>query len=240
MKHFAAFLLLTAVAWADPPAISSPQLEIPDPNLITVPVGNPPQVDLFVTDPPEGSRQTWTGPLDKDQPGRRTLDGVSHSTSLPGRYQYRCVIQTPLPEFDDLQILDITIVVTGTGPKPDPEPEPDPDPTPTPEPDLPDGKYGLAKPSYRAAMQAMTSKRDEEATAIAVLLLGATREASVQAMKDKFESDLNSQFTDAQWTAWTPWIEWFGRDLNRLQLTSTDDAKVAFVECSLGLFAVGE
>lgn len=116
MKTAIALLLLASgLCAADPmPAISSPQIDVPKPGVITVDVGNPPQVDLFVADPPEGSRQTWSGPLGKDEPGRRTLDGVSHSTSIPGIFDYRCVIQTPLPEFDDLMILDIKIVVQGS------------------------------------------------------------------------------------------------------------------------------
>ena len=120
MKSLTALLLLAStLCAADPyPSISSPQLDIPEPGVINVTVGVPPQVDLFVSDPPEGSVQTWNGPLGKNDVGRRTPEGVSVSTSVPGIYEYRCVIQTPVEGLDPLVILDMTVVVQGTSPVP--------------------------------------------------------------------------------------------------------------------------
>lgn len=134
---------------ADPAKIGSPQLDVPDANVIRVEVGNPPQVDLFVVEPPSDSRQTWSGPFGKQEPGRRTVEGVSHANAVAGTYHYRCVVQVPLPEFDDIEILDITIIATGHGPRPPPGPDPEPDPTPPP----PTGLAKLTADACRAVIK---------------------------------------------------------------------------------------
>jgi len=212
--------------------VTSPQAGSGD--VIRVKVGVPPQVDLVATETPEGSRQTWSGPLGKDEVGRLTKDGVCVSTSVPGTYLFRCVIQTPLPEFDDIEILDVTVVVDGTGPQPPPVPPTPPNPDPVP--DLTD--LGNLMRVIGQTVDSPTRAQDAQTIANAFRYTADNKLLNDQALIDGVAAKLKGDLTAEQKKAWEGWRLAYVATLSALEASGKLDVRQAFKEIEAGLRAV--
>lgn len=229
MRTCLALLILCSAAFAGDARISSSQLQLKGDNVVNVKVGQPPIVDLFITDPPENARQTWDGPLGKNEVGRLTVDGVCVSTSLPGEYHFRCVVQVPLPEFDDVEILDITVVVDGAAPKPEPPPDP-------PQPQL--TELGKLMKTIGDKIESPTRAADAQLIASCFSEMLAMTALDDQSLLDGVAAKLKSKLTDAQKSAWEPWRTVYITTLTIMQAAGTLNVRQAFTEIAAGLRAV--
>lgn len=106
MKHVVAFLLLCTAALAAEPSIVGPK---------SVKVGQPPWVSLSVNGAEAGSVTRWSGAIGPGLVGMESKDGVAVSTAVPGRYAFRCIVQTPKDGIDPIVVLDTVLVVEGDG-----------------------------------------------------------------------------------------------------------------------------
>lgn len=106
MKQLVALLLLCSVAIADGPTIVGPK---------SAKVGQPPWVALSVKDAAPGAVAKWSGAIGPGLVGMEAKDGVAVSTAVPGRYAFRCLLQTPKEGLDDVQVLETVLVVEGDG-----------------------------------------------------------------------------------------------------------------------------
>ncbi|TXH44895.1 MAG: hypothetical protein E6Q97_32075 [Desulfurellales bacterium] len=112
MRVLIAFLLLASVAIADGPSIVGPK---------SVKVGQPPWVSLSVDGAEAGSVTRWSGAIGPGLAGMESKDGVAVSTAVPGRYAFRCIVQTPKDGIDPIVVLDAVLVVEGDGVVPVPD-----------------------------------------------------------------------------------------------------------------------
>lgn len=112
MRSLIAFLLLASTALAGGPSIVGPK---------SVKVGQPPWVSVSVKDAGAGAVQTWSGAIGPGLVGMETKDGVAVSTAVPGRYAFRCIVQTPSEGIDPVVVLETVLVVEGDGVVPVPD-----------------------------------------------------------------------------------------------------------------------
>jgi hypothetical protein len=106
MRTVVAFLLLCATTLAEGPSIVGPK---------SVKVGQPPWVSLSVDGAEAGSVTRWSGAIGPGLVGMESKDGVAVSTAVPGRYAFRCIVQTPKDGIDPIVVLDTVLVVEGDG-----------------------------------------------------------------------------------------------------------------------------
>lgn len=112
MRTLTAFVLLCGLVHAAEPSIVGPK---------SAKVGQPPWVTLSIKDAAPGSVTTWSGAIGPGLVGMEAKDGVAVSTAVPGRYGFRCVIQTPKDGLDDVQILETVLLIEGDGVVPPPD-----------------------------------------------------------------------------------------------------------------------
>lgn len=106
MKQLTALLLLCTSTLAAEPSIVGPK---------SVKVGQPPWVSLSVDGAEAGSVTRWSGAIGPGLVGMESKDGVAVSTAVPGRYAFRCIVQTPKEGIDPIVVLDTVLVVEGDG-----------------------------------------------------------------------------------------------------------------------------
>jgi hypothetical protein len=106
MRTSLAFLLLCTSTLAAEPSIVGPK---------SVKVGQPPWVSLSVDGAEAGSITRWSGAIGPGLVGMESKDGVAVSTAVPGRYAFRCIVQTPKEGIDPIVVLDTVLVVEGDG-----------------------------------------------------------------------------------------------------------------------------
>lgn len=112
MRTVVAFLLLCATALSDGPSIVGPK---------SVKVGQPPWVVLAVDGAEAGAVTRWSGAIGPGLVGMESKDGIAVSTAVPGRYAFRCIVQTPKDGIDPIVVLDTVLVVEGDGVVPVPD-----------------------------------------------------------------------------------------------------------------------
>lgn len=106
MRTLTALLLLCASTLADEPSIVGPK---------SVKVGQPPWVTLSVDGAEAGSVTRWSGAIGPGLVGMESKDGIAVSTAVPGRYAFRCIVQTPKDGIDPIVVLDTVLTVEGDG-----------------------------------------------------------------------------------------------------------------------------
>lgn len=141
--------------------------------------------------------------------------------------------------------------VTIKGINPDPEPGPNPPgPNPSPDPVFPHGKYGLAQLSYQWAKVIDVNSRQKGAAALAssyssissAIAAGTVRdlkEALAKVTESNRAALSQAGISAASWELYFTQLQDFTYNLYTAnKLTTTDDARQAFLEIAEGLLSI--